>query len=345
MIDIYEQEQIIWEKELDDYVRQVYFINDGLQVLAITSGGKAYAFTKGGNERIFSRQLHDAAIISSAISKQHNILATGGEDGKFLMSNIETGEIIYTFCQAGKWIEHVAFSPNGNYVAFACERKVYIITEKGELYDTIIKPNNTVSALAWHHDAETLAVGSFGGVDLYNLSTMELYQHLPWKNAVVSLTISPCKKYVCSGTQDYQVHIWPLPYKEESDLAMSGFPNKVKYLHWHYEGKLLATNSGKEVIIWDFSDKGPASKPPDILKGHFLNVTAIAFQHTNDTVVSGDEGGLLFFFNPKINNRTDNVVNVQAEISALCWSADDTYLIVGTATGGLFMIENPVEEI
>lgn len=343
MLDIDEQEQILWVKELDDYVRQVHFILNGQYILAVTSGGKAYVFSKTGNNRLFSRQLHDAAIISSAVSQQHNLLATGGEDGNFLITHIETGEINYHFNEPGKWIEHVLFSPDGNYVAFTCEKKVYIVAADGALYDTITKTENTISSIAWHQDGEILAVGSFGGVDLYNFETMELYQHLPWKNAVVSLTISPDKKYVCSGTQDYQVHIWPLPYIKESDMAMSGFPNKVKHLHWHYEGNLLATNSGKEVIVWDFSGTGPANKEPDMLKGHFLNVTALAFQHNNDILVSGDEGGLLLFFCPKISSHSDYIINVSHQITALCWSPDDKTVAVGTADGGLYMIECPVE--
>ena len=222
-------------------------------------------------------------------------------------------------------------------------KKVYIVAADGALYDTITKTENTVSSIAWYQDGQTLAVGSFGGVDLYNFETMELYQHLPWKNAVVSLTISPDKKFVCSGTQDYQVHIWPLPYSKESDMAMSGFPNKVKHLHWHYEGFLLATNSGKEIIIWDFSGIGPANKEPSILKGHFLNVTALAFQHNNDIIVSGDEAGLLMFFCPTISSHTDYIINVGNQVTALCWSLDDKAVVAGTADGGLFMIACPLE--
>jgi WD domain, G-beta repeat len=343
LLDIEEQEQIIWAKELDDYVRQVYFILDGLYVLAVTSGGKAYAFSRAGNNRLFSRQLHEGAVISSAVSQQHHALATGGEDGRFVLSDLHSGDILYAFNATGKWIEHVACSPDGKFFAFSCATKVMIVTADGQLYDTIQQSKNTISALAWHEDGNTLAIGFFGGVYLYSVDTMELYQFLPWKNAVVSLSISPDKRFVCSGTQDYQVHIWPLPYHPEGDLAMSGFPNKVKHLHWHHEGSTLATNSGKMVVVWDFSGIGPANKEPDMLKGHFLNVTALAFQHHNDLLVSGDEGGLLFFFCPKISSHSDYIVNIQDAITTLCWSPDDRFVLVGTAGGGLFMIDNPIE--
>ena len=337
-----EQEQILWSKEVDDYVRQVHFIFDGMYVLCTTSSGKVYAFSKAGNDRLFARDLHKGAIISSGISQQHNLLATASEDGKFLLTDLSGGQIIYQFEAVGKWVEHVAVSPNGKWIAFGCEKKVRIVNVHGDLCATIERKQNTISAIAWHEDSETLAVGFFGGVWLYDLTNMETYDFLPWQNAVISLTISPDKKYVCSGTQDYQVHIWPIPYYPESDLAMSGFPNKVKHLAWHYEGATLATNSGDIVVVWDFGGKGPAGTEPGMLKGHSLNVTALAFQHGNDILVSGDESGLLIFFCPKVSSHSDYVINVQEEITCLCWSPDDKTVAVGTADGGLFMIENPI---
>lgn len=343
LLDTDDQDQIIWAKELDDYVRQVYFILDGLFVLAVTSGGKAYAFSKAGNSRLFSRQIHNGAIVGSAVSQQYKALATGGEDGRFVLSDLQSGAIKYEFYAEGKWVEHVACSPDGKLIAFSYGSNVKIISIDGQVYDTILLSKNTVSALAWHLDGNTLAIGLFGGVHLYSVDAKGLNQFLPWKNAVVSLTISPDKRFVCSGTQDCQVHIWPLPYHPDDGLAMSGFPNKVKHLHWHHEGSALATNSGKMVVVWDFSGIGPGGKEPDMLKGHFLNITALAFQHHNDLLVSGDEGGLLFFFCPKISSHSDYIVNVQDAVSSLCWSPDDRFVLVGTAGGGLFMIDNPIE--
>jgi WD40 repeat protein len=343
MPDIEEQEQILWIKELDDYVRHIHFIFDGLYVLAVTSGGSAYAFSKSGAGRLFCRQLHNGAIICSAVSPQHSLLATGGEDGRFFISNLQSGEIIYQYSEPGKWIEHALFSPDGNYVAFTCGKKVFIITANGELYDTITSTKSIISAIAWSLDGALLAVGSFGGVDLCHVETKELYQHLPWKNAVVSLTISTDKRFVCSGTQDCQVHIWPLPYSAESDMAITGFQNKVKHLHWHFEGDALATNSGRNIVVWDFGGNGPANKEPKILRGHFLNVTALAYQHNNDILVSADEGGLMMFFCPKLSNRSNYIVNVNERITTLSWSPDDKMVAVGTANGGLYMIVCPIE--
>jgi WD40 repeat protein len=339
-MNIDEQEQIVWSKEVDDYVRQVHFVFNGQNVLCTTSSGKVYLFAKDGNRRLFAGELHKGAILSSNVSQPFNLLVTGGEDGTLLLTDLETGKIRYRFEAPGKWIEHVAFSPDGKWVAFSCGSEVKIVDRTGKLYDTISKAENTISAIVWHQGSETLAVGFFGGVFLYNLPQRNVYAFLPWKNAVVSLTISPDKKYVCSGTQDCQVHIWPLPYKPESDLAMSGFPNKVKHVHWHCKGSLLATNSGQTVVLWDFSGKGPAQKMPDILKGHFLNVTALAFQHEGDRLVSGDEGGLLFFFDPKKSSHSDFIVSVGQPVTTLCWSPDDKMVVVGTAEGGLFMIKN-----
>lgn len=342
MLSFDEQQQIIWRKELDDYVRQVFFTNQGEVIIATTSTGTAWAFTTGDASCIFSRKLHNGAIIACCISQQYRLLATGGEDGIFLMTSIESGDTIYKFDAKGKWIEHVIPSPNGKYVAFAFDKTVIIITSAGEVYDTLKLSSNTISALSWHNDSDTLCIGSFGGVHLYSICKKEDFQFLALKNAVVSLTISPDKEYVCCGTQDYQVHIWPLPYEPGADLYMHGFPTKVKYLSWHFHGFLLATNSGKQVIVWDFSGSGPVNRPPRMLEGHFRTVKAISFQNNDDVLVSGDEGGLILFFCPMEDSVTDFVVNVDQEITTLTWSPNDRFVLAGTAAGDIILIKCPI---
>lgn len=337
-----EQQQIIWRRELDDYIRQVFFTNGDEVIIATTSSGTVWAYAREDAHRIFSRKLHAGAIIASDISQQYGIIATGGEDGIFLMTNIEFGDTIYKFEEQGKWIEHIVFSPNGKYVAFAFDKMVIILNVTGEVYDTLRFSSNTISALSWHNDSTTLCIGSFGGVHLYSVRNKEQLQFLALKNAVVSLTISPDKHYVCCGTQDYQVHIWPLPYEPGSDLYMHGFPSKVKFLSWHFNGFLLATNSGNEVIVWDFSGDGPHNRAPRMMEGHNRTVKAISFQNNDDVLVSGDEGGLILFFCPLEDSVTDFVVNVDHEITTLMWSPNDRYVLVGTSVGTIILLKCPI---
>jgi WD40 repeat protein len=340
-----EQEALCWSVMVDDYVRRVHFAAAGREVMCTTSGGWLHTFSRADGHVLQQRKLHDGAIMASDVCPQQQLLATGGEDGKFLLLKLSTGQILYQFEAPGKWVELVAFSPDGLWVAFACHKKVRILSTQGQLYDTIERKDHVISALAWHQNSDVLAIGFFGGVLLYNLPGFETWQLLEWKNAVISLTVSPNQRFVCSGTQDCQVHIWPLPYEPGSDLIMSGFPNKVRHLSWHCQGMLLATNSGHTVVVWNFSGQGPAKQQPDILKGHFSPVTAMAFQHGGDLLVSGDEAGLLFFFCPTISSHSDFIVRVNGEVTSLCWSPNDNWVAVGTAHGELSLIENPYEFI
>lgn len=201
------QEEILWQQVLDEYVRGVHFAFFGLRVVATTSGGRVYLYSNDGIEKMAEWQLHSGAIISSSVAYNAPLLATGGEDGSFLLTQLETGKTLYEHTEKGKWVEHVAFSPDSKWVAFACGKEVRIINAKGELYGIIEQPKNTISALSWHNDSNILAIGFFGGVCLYNLVQKKVYQYLPWQNAVISLTVSRNKKWVCGGTQDCQVHI------------------------------------------------------------------------------------------------------------------------------------------
>lgn len=271
-----QQKQIFWKQELNDYVRKVHIAANGNIIIAATSHGTVYGYDSEEGIEIFCRQLHIGGIISSDVSADKTLIATGGEDGCFLLTNIADNRVVYRHQKKGCWVEHVAFSKE-NYVAYACEKTVYIIDRNGKEYGRLVHPQRNISALYWHTDGNTLAVGAYGGVQLYSLPQKKVYTSLPWKNSILSLTISRDKRYVCSGTQDSQVHIWPLPYNPENDLAMTGFPNKVKHLSWHYRQPTLATNCAIDVLLWDFGGKGPSGKTPDILKGHTSNITALAF--------------------------------------------------------------------
>ena len=331
-----QQKQICWKQELDDYVRKVHLAANGNIIIAATSNGTVYGFNNEEGTELICRQLHTGGVISSDVSADQTLMATGGEDGSFLLTNIANNAIVYCYQKKGAWIEHVAFNKDG-YVAFACEKTVFIIDSKGNEYGRLVHPERNISALYWHIDGNTLAVGAYGGVQLYSLPQKKVYASLPWKNSILSLTISRDKRYVCSGTQDSQVHIWPLPYNPENDLGMTGFPNKVKHLSWHYKQPILATNCAVDVLLWDFGGKGPSGKTPDILKGHTANVTSLAFQRNGNYLVSGDESGLVCIWSLMEGLRPIDKIKLRGEITSLLWINDEK-IAAGTGEGTLNLI-------
>jgi len=325
------QKQIFWKQELNDYIRKVHLAANGNIIIAATSNGTIYGFNPEEGSELFCRQLHKGGVISSDVSADQTLLATGGEDGRFLLTNINNNAIVYSYQKIGTWIEHTAFSKKG-YVAFACEKTVFIIDSKGNEYGRLMNPSRNISALYWHTDGNILAVGAYGGVQLYSLPQKKVITSLPWKNSILSLTISRDKRYVCSGTQDSQVHIWPLPHNPKNDLAMTGFPNKVKHLSWHYQQPILATNCAIDVLLWHFGGKGPSGKTPDILKGHTSNVTSLAFQKKGNYLVSGDESGLVCIWNLMVGLRPIDKILLRGAVTSLLW-VDEKKIAAGTSEG------------
>lgn len=127
-------------------------------------------------------------------------------------------------------------------------------------------------------------------MSVYDSETGRVTAELPWKTSLVSLAISPDGRWVVAGTQENSVQIWPLPFREGEELAMSGYDAKVRSLAWHHSGRYLATDGGQELMVWDCSGKGPAGSTPRILEGHPARVSSLAYQKTGHLLASGCQG-------------------------------------------------------
>jgi WD40 repeat protein len=198
-----------------------------------------------------------------------------------------------------------------------------------------------VAALAWSADGRSLAVACYGGVSVYDAETGRVTAELPWKTSLVSLAISPDGRWVVAGTQESSVQIWPLPFREGEELAMSGYAAKVRGLAWHHSGRYLATDGGQELMVWDCGGKGPAGSTPRILEGHPARVSSLAYQKTGHLLASGCQGGRVLFWNAGKSSQPLRATALAGAVTALAWLPGDTRVVAGCQDGRLALISAP----
>ena len=85
-------------------------------------------------------------------------------------------------------------------------------------------------------------------------------QHLrgkdPW-----AVTCSPDEKYLVTAMQENALHGWRL--RDKGNLAMAGYPAKIKSFTWVGDTPHLATSGADEAICWPFDGKfGPMERSP-----------------------------------------------------------------------------------
>jgi WD40 repeat protein len=192
---------------------------------------------------------------------------------------------------------------------------------------------STVSDIAWRPGSQELASAAFGGVSFWSPRTADRLRHFEWKGSVLRLAWSPDGKFLATGNQDSTVHFWISA--TGADLQMWGYPTKVRELAWDRTSRFLATRGGSQVTVWDCSGKGPEGTTPLSLAAHdeTTTVSALAFQRSGPLLASGGGDGLAVVWRPEQGKRPHARMKLEAGITQVAWSGDDTRLAVGSEAG------------
>jgi WD40 repeat protein len=276
----------------------------------------------------------DGAALCLAPDIRPGGFLSGGDDGRLVrvLAKGETSEVLNV---QGKWIEHVASHAGEKLIAAGAGKQAILLGPKGERR---LDHPSTVGGLGFAPQGKRLAVAHYGGVSLWWTASEGSAKVLPWKGSHIALSFSPDGKHVMTGMQDGELHGWRLA--DGQDMRMSGYAAKPLSLAWIEKPPYLASSGSEAVVLWPFSGKdGPMGKPPlEIGQGGGALVTAVAAHPSIPVVVAGFENGLAIAADV-VSKRTITVKNPgDGRVSALAWSGDGRYLLIGTEEGyaGIF---------
>lgn len=266
--------------------------------------------------------------------------ASVGQDRKvrFWSADGQPGEV---FDAGTAWVEHLAWAPSGEWLAVGAGKVVHLWhRERGWIHHLSGHPS-TVSGLSWRSDSRVLGVAAYGGVRLYQVDDGQATGSLPWKTSMVSLAWSPNDRWVVAGTQELAIQVWPYPFEEGEELAMSGYQAKVRELAWHHSGRYLATGGGTEAMVWDCGGKGPAGTTPRILEGHTGRITALAYQHRGHLLASGGADGSVLFWNAGKSSAPLRQVRLSSAVTCLAAAPNDSAVLAACHNGDVALIRFP----
>ena len=269
-----------------------------------------------------------------AIHPGGTAFATAGQDGRVLVWDIAEGQTQQAIEVGTAWVDNLAWSPDGQWLAASCARQVRAYAaDGGEAWRSDDHPS-TVSAIAWSGAGE-LATACYGRVAFFDASTGELRQKLQWKGSLVSMALSPDGDVVACGSQDNSVHFWRR--STEQDSMMSGYAGKPSALAFDDAGTLLATGGGDSVTVWSFQGGGPEGTRPGVLELHVQPVTTLAFARRALRLASGGRDGAVVVWSLRKNGEGDPIgAAVLADVVAdLYWRPDGRALAALDAGGGV----------
>ncbi len=323
-----------WSAAVGDYAIAGGWTLHGEALVVGDAAGGVYAFDGKTGATIWTqRGVHEGGVLAVAIHPNRPTFATAGQDGRVLVWSAAEGRVSLAIEVGNGWVENVAWSPDGKWLAASCSRQVHAYGADGVKTWRFHDHPSTVSAIAWS-SAEELATACYGRVTFFDASTGELRQKLEWMGSLVSMVLSPDGEIVACGSQDNSVHFWRR--STEQDAIMSGYPAKPSVLAFDDTSTLLATGGGEAVTVWSFRGSGPEGTRPGVLEHHVKTVTALAFARRGMRLASGarDGGVVVWSLGRDGQGYPIGSAPVADVVGTLYWRPDGRALAALDAQGG-----------
>lgn len=320
-----------WEAELDEAAVSVGWSASGRWLASASASGAVYlfdAFTGRESRRWAGHRFGANAV---AWHPQEDLLASAGQDGSTMLWSPESNDPVSVLHCGNGWVEHLAWSPSGRYLATACGRSLQLWSSEGGLAQTFEEQPNTIAGMDWRSDSEELVSACYGQVVFWKPSSSSPARTFEWKGSMLCIAWSPDARYLCHGNQDSTVHFWIVATGKE--LQMSGYPLKVAQICWERRSKYLATAGSPQITVWDCSGKGPAGRKPQTLMHHRLPIRAMRYQKDGPLLVSGCAEGRIAVWKPSKRNNPDLTTDIESPITDLAWALSTGRIAVAAEDG------------
>jgi WD40 repeat protein len=325
---------------LDAYVVDCSWSSDS-RSLAVAGGEGAIIVVDDATSSPKVRKLGEHAMGSVAIVWQPNgsTIASSGQDSTLVFWDAPTGNERKRLRPGTSWTEHLVYSPDGKTLATSAGKALRLFSPDGEIFHELAPHGSSITALGWDKAGRDLAAATHGVMWVHRVEPPK-FTSRQYKAAAACLTasFSPNSKVLATGLSDGTVHFWYLATGRDSE--MRGYGSKVNLTSWSSNSRYFATCSSAEIVVWDFSGKGPERSKPLQLSGHTERIDCLSFQPNGPYLISGGRDWRVALWQPGTKpNQALDVHMTDAEVSAIRWSPDGRFVAVGERQGKLGIYE------
>jgi len=334
-----------WQGRLQDYVTAMDWSPDGMWLAIASGSGEVTLLNTTDRQTIALEPAGTASIDCLGFSCNGQFLAAGGQNGQVkiwqIPSDLTSAQpslppLLKVLEHSRTWVEHLAWNPARNELAFSLGRYVQIWdADSEEIVSTLPFETSSALALAWHPNGEQLAVSGHLAVKIWSRSDWDddpVVQELA--AAGLAIAISPDGQYLAAGNLDNTLVVWgwesPYPWR------MTGFPGKVSHLAWanatRASAPIVAAASGAGLVIWRKLRTDEAGWASQAFELHQKKVVALAFQPGSSLLASASEDGRVILWH-KAKSLSQILEGASQGFSALAWNPSGNLLAAGAAQG------------
>ena len=195
-------------------------------------------------------EVHDGAVLCSALHPSGEGVVTGGDDGQVVWSRKGEAGLLARSAR-GQWIDAIDASADTKLIAFSAGKTLSVIDATDAGFRRDFEHERTVSGVAFDPKGRRIACSTYGGAALwYARIAQQKPVLLKWAGSHTGVAFSPDGNFVVSTMQDNQLHGWRL--KDAKDMRMGGYPSKVRSLAFLSGGQLMATSGAQGAVLWPF---------------------------------------------------------------------------------------------
>ena len=323
--------------ELAAYPIAAAWSPDAAALVIGTGEGQLHLLAR--DDKVSSTELlgeHAGGVLALSWQAAGMRFASSGQDGSVRLWDARTRAATQIH-RGPLWVEHLAFSGNGRWLAAAAGRDVLLFDSAGALQHTVTGQPGNITALAWRPKAQQLATVSNGGLRLHQVDKALGLEAYDWAGACLTASWSPDARTLASGMQDGSLHFWRLAAQEQSQ--MRGYGAKVAHTGWSANSRYLASAANQQLVVWDFSGRGPEGSTPLQFDGHSARITSLAYRPAGAQLVTGGRDWRLMLWRPGAHTDPEDAHLLGGEVVLLAWSRDGRWLAAGDSDGTLSIFE------
>jgi WD40 repeat protein len=243
-------------------------------------------------------------------------------------------------------IRHVAFSPDGQWVAAGgCHLVIHIWDRQtGKPVRTLAGHQDWALCVAFSPDSKTLASAGFDSTTrLWDVATGKQLQVLRGHKAprVHFVAFSPDGKTLASACWDNTIGLWDVGTGKLTK-QLAGHTSNPCVVQFAPDGKTLASGAGDpKVLLWDPATGKILTEMP----GHGGYVTALAFAPDGRTLYSGCHDGMIRCFEVAGGKKVREWAGQCGWARAFSLSADGRTLAVANEQGSVRLWEVATQKV